>query len=120
MASNFLKVNRNDYEAQIIMLQGYLGQLDAKVTDYESLRNDMTRFIDGNDDTYEKLRESVENNIKVVRKAREMCDNSIKMLKETLDSFEQFGQEASNLLDNAIQTGASAANAAIEAMHLMN
>ncbi len=120
MAKATFKISQQEYYNQIVTLQKYLAQLDMKITQYESLRNNMSKFIDGRDDNYEKLRESVETNIKMVRKAREMTDASIKMLQETLQQAEDFGGEMGQVISTAADLAKTTFRGAVEAINLIN
>lgn len=120
MAQATLKISKGAYEAKIIKLESCLNQLDTKVTQYETLKTNMTKFMDGSDDNYEKLRANVENNIKMVRKAREMTDASIKMLKETLKDAEEFGAEANKAISEAGELAMNTLKGAVEAMKLID
>ena len=107
-----LKVSKSAYQDKITRLQSLLNKLDQTITDYETLRNGMEKFIDGNDDNYEALRNNVEYNISVVRGERERTQNSIDMLEQTLLDMEEFGtglgttvEEAAELAKNAVKTG---------------
>jgi len=107
-----LKVSKAAYEEKIAKLQTLLNKLDQTITDYETLRNGMEKFIDGTDDNYEQLRNNVEYNISVVRGERERTQNSIDMLQQTLRDMEEFNtglgttvQESAELAKNAVKTG---------------
>ena len=120
MAQATLKISKGAYEAKILKLESCLNQLDTKVTQYETLKTNMTKFMDGSDDNYEKLKANVENNIKMVRKAREMTDASIKMLKETLKDAEEFGAEANKAISEAGELAMNTLKGAVEAMKLID
>lgn len=120
MAQATFKISKGAYEAKIIKLESCLNQLDTKITQYETLKANMNKFMDGSDDNYEKLRAGVENNIKMVRKAREMTDASIKMLKETLKQAEEFGTEMGKTITEAGELAMNTLKGAVEAMKLID
>lgn len=120
MAQATLKISKGAYEAKILKLQNCLNQLDTKINQYETLRNNMTKFIDGSDDNYENLRNNVETNIKMVRKARQMTDASIKMLQDTLRDMEEFGNQMGKTLNETGELAKNTLKGAIEAMNLVN
>ncbi len=120
MAQATLKISKGAYEAKILKLESCLNQLDNKITQYESLKNNMTKFMDGRDDNYEKFRTNVENNIKMVRKAREMTDASIKMLRDTLNQAEEFGEEMGRTISEAGELAMNTLKGAVEAMKLID
>lgn len=120
MANATLKISKGAYEAKILRLQSCLNQLDTKINQYESLRNNMTKFIDGSDDNYENLRANVENNIKMVRKAREMTDASIKMLQDTLRDMEEFGNQMGKTITETGELAMNTLKGAVEAMKLID
>ncbi len=119
MAQATFKISKAQYEAKIIALQGYLGELDSKITQYETLKANMTKFIDGTDDNYESLRTNVETNIKTVRKAREMTDASIKMLQETLQQADEFGEQFKTAITESGELAMNTLKGAVEAMKLI-
>lgn len=120
MANATLKISKGAYEAKILRLQSCLNQLDTKINQYESLRNNMAKFIDGSDDNYESLRTNVENNIKMVRKAREMTDASIKMLQDTLRDMEEFGNQMGKTITETGELAMNTLKGAVEAMKLID
>lgn len=120
MANATLKISKGAYEAKILRLQSCLNQLDTKINQYESLRNNMAKFIDGSDDNYESLRANVENNIKMVRKAREMTDASIKMLQDTLRDMEEFGNQMGKTITETGELAMNTLKGAVEAMKLID
>ncbi len=120
MAQATLKISKGAYEAKILKLENCLSQLDTKITQYESLKANMNKFMDGSDDNYNKLQENVENNIRMVRKAREMTDASIKMLKETLKQAEEFGTELGKAISESGEIAKNTLKGAVEAMKLIN
>lgn len=120
MATATLKISKELYDAKILKLQGYLGQLDTKITQYETAKSNMTKFIDGTDDNYENLRNSVETNIQMVRKAREMTEASIKMLQDTLKDMENFGEQASKAITETGDLAKNTLKGAVQAMKLID
>lgn len=120
MAQTTLKISKGAYQAKIYKLQSCLNQLDTKITQYETVRDNMEKFMDGNDDNYDNLRANVENNIKMVRKAREMTDASIKMLNETLEQAEEFGTEMRETISQAGELAMNTLKGAVEAMKLID
>ena len=120
MATATLKISKGAYEAKILKLQGLLGGLDTKITQYETLRNNMDKFMDGSDDNYESLRQNVEQNIKMVRKAREMTEASIKMLQDTLKEMETFGEEAKKTITEAGEMAGNTLKTAVEVINLLS
>lgn len=120
MAQATLKISKGAYQAKILRLQSCLNQLDMKITQYETLKANMTKFMDGSDDNYEKLRTNVENNIKMVRKAREMTDASIKMLTETLEQAEEFGAQMGKTISQSGELAMNTLKGAVEAMKLID
>lgn len=115
-----LKVSKSAYEEKINRLNNYLNRLDATITSYEKAKNDLDSFMDGSDDNYNKMRESVETNIKTVRKAREMTVASIDMLKQTLSQMEDFGSNLGNMITSGTEAAVSGIQAAVEAMNLVD
>ena len=120
MATATLKISKAQYEAKILALQGYLGGLDTKITQYESLKNNMDKFMDGSDDNYEGIRNNIDQNIAMVRKAREMTDGSIRMLQETLREMEEFGEAAKTTISEAGDLAGNILKGAVEAMNLID
>lgn len=120
MATVTLKISKGAYEAKILKLQNFLGRLDSTLTNYETLKNNMDKFIDGSDDNYESIRENVESNIKMVRKAKEMTEASIKMLQETLQDQENFTIEAKKAIDESIEIAKNTFKAAVEVAKLVD
>lgn len=120
MAQATFKISKGAYEAKILRLESCLNQLDQKITQYETLKANMSKFIDGTDDNYESLRANVETNIKTVRKAREMTDASIKMLKDTLQQADEFGSQFSKAITESGELAMNTLKGAVEAIKLIN
>lgn len=118
MADFTLKVSKGAYEAKISLLENYLNRIDVTLNQYEALETKMDSFIEGSDDNYERLRESVVTNIKMVRKAKEMTEATLKSLQQTLESAEEFDQNLGNIIDNASDMAKNTLKGAVEAMKL--
>ena len=119
MATATLKISKGAYEAKILKLQNLLNSLDTKISQYETLRNNMEKFMDGTDDNYESLRQNVEQNVTMVKKAREMTDASIKMLQDTLKEMEVFGEETKKAITETGELAGNVLKGAVEAMNLI-
>lgn len=119
MANVTLKISKAAYEAKILSLQNYLNQLDTKIAQYETLKNNMDKFIDGSDDNYEAIRNNVETNINAVRKAHEMTEASIKMLQETLKNQEEFNEQLGRTVDEGSEFAKNTISTAVKVMKMI-
>lgn len=114
-----LVVSRESYQNQIELLQGYLNRLDNTISQYQQKETELDSFMTGDDDNYQKMRESVEQNIRTVQKAREMCDASIQMMRQTLQEMESFGENVGRTLDSAFDAAKSGITTAFDVMNTL-
>ena len=120
MSNLSLKVSKSAYEEKIAKMQSLMNKLDQAIEDYQTLKNDMDKFIDGSDDNYERLRANIDENIKTVRIERERMQNSVEMLQVTLKEMEDFGQGLGTALEESIELAKSAVKTGIEIMKIVD
>ena len=120
MAKNFLKISKQAYETQVSALETLIGRLDGAITNYETKRNEMDKFIENGDDHYETSRAGVEQNIKICRKYRKMTEQSIKALKEILQNMDDLGDNAKETLTPATDTAGQIAKTVLEVTNLLD
>lgn len=96
-----LYVSSSKYEARITMLEGYVSDLQALVLEYESLKNSVTDFIDG--DQVEIMKTDVDRNIKRINTAIEAAQASIAAVRHTMTTMDNAGQNLTTLIQDSIE-----------------
>lgn len=115
-----LKVSKSSYEAKISKLQSLIQRLDSTMTDYQTRKTELDKFMDGSDDNYEKIKAQIDENIKSVRVAKNNAEASMKMLQETLKQMDEFGGKVGNLVQTATETAINGTKTAFDTMKLVD
>jgi len=100
-----LKVSKGEYERRIGVLDTKIAAIDALLGEYRTLQQDATKVLGDGDSNLNKLKESVNKNIKAVEGQRQLLQESRAMLNKQM---EQLGILSQNV-DTMFSEGAQAA-----------
>ncbi|MBQ5397829.1 MAG: hypothetical protein IIU14_00125 [Ruminococcus sp.] len=120
MANDQLELftNKADFQNLINDIDGQISVLEGIATEYEGLKNNVSSFMEQEDDNFESMKNNVQENVQAVYEAIGAARNTKKNLESTLQEFDEFGRRTASTLEQGIETTKSAVKAAINASEL--
>lgn len=112
-AELLLHAKKEDFLNLIEQLDGKMNQLRGTLSSYQTLKNDVSMFMDGNDSNFEKMQQNVDANIEAVKRAIALTKKSKDNLQKTVDQMDSMGSKASSMLDEGVQAATNAIKTAI-------
>lgn len=108
-----LIASQSTFEDQIAKIDGYLGQLEGVLGEYQSLKASSNNFMQGTDSNYENLQRSIDINIDAVKRAIALSQDAKKRLQKTVEEMSNASSNIGNLLNQAAETAKSGVETAI-------
>ena len=120
MANDALELftNKADFQNLIDQINGQINVLEGIADEYEGMKNQVSTFMEQEDDHFEEMKANVHENVRAVYEAIGAARNTKTNLESTLQEFDEFGNRVSSTLEQGVETAKSAVTAAIHASEL--
>lgn len=116
MANNLLKIDVNEYKNQVGLLETLLGQLDGKITQFQTKERELDKFITDADRNYDSIKKTISVHISTCKNYKTLVEENIKTLNKILDNIQEFGTTAEQAFENAYTSAKSMIETALEAV----
>ena len=99
-----LLASKSDFDNLIQQIDGKMQTLQGIADQYEALRDNVSSFMEEEDDNLEKMKANVQENVKRVYEAIGAANTTKANLQSTVDEMEAFSSNVGTTLEEGVQT----------------
>lgn len=118
-AELLLHVNKEDYLNKIGELEALLNRLRDLLSRYQTLKNNVTKFVQDGDSNFTNMQNNVQANIEAVQRAIGITQDSKDTLQKTVDQMDEMSSKTATMLQEGAEAALNTISTAIRIEKLL-